>query len=77
MASGLWTCTPGTFGRVYPWTETAAIIEGEATIHAADGALQAGPGTLVVLPQGIDASWEIHSAVRKAFHLSSDQPLPI
>jgi uncharacterized cupin superfamily protein len=77
MASGLWTCTPGRFGRLYPWTETAAILEGEATIRAGDQALDAGPGALVVLPQGIEASWEIHSTVKKAFQLSSDKPLPI
>jgi uncharacterized protein len=77
MASGLWTCTPGTFGRVYPWTETAAILAGEATIRAAGEALEVGPGSLVVLPQGIEASWEVRSTVRKAFQLSSDEPLPV
>jgi uncharacterized protein len=77
MASGLWTCTPGTFGRIYPWTETAAILDGEATIRAAGRALRATPGALVVIPQGIEASWEIHSTIRKAFQLSSDEPLPI
>lgn len=77
MASGFWECTPGSFGRVYPWSETSCLLEGEAAITAAGETLEVVAGDLVVLPQGVEAQWEIRRTVCKAFQLTADEPLPV
>lgn len=76
-AAGFWECTAGRFSRTYPWSETAVILSGSAVVKTVDAEHRLQPGSLLVLPLGIRASWIIEDRVEKAFHLSGDGPLPI
>ena len=71
---GVWECTPGHFTA----DRTAAgeychIISGTATLTNADGSgsRDIGPGDLLVLPQGWQGEWVLHSHMRKLFVISA------
>ena len=76
-AAGFWRCRAGAFQRTYPWTEVATVLAGAATVTAAGAERRLVPGTLLVLPVGITATWSIEDSVEKAFHLSAADPLPV
>ncbi len=76
-AAGFWECTAGRFSRTYGWTETAVILSGSALVQTRDAAYPLAPGSLLVLPAGVTASWTIEERVQKAFHLVAGGPLPV
>lgn len=67
-----WTCQPKTFRRHYDRTETCYITEGEAAIDTAVGSVTLEPGHLVVLPKGLECTWQVRKAVKK--HYRSEAP---
>lgn len=59
------------FGRMtnarFPWTirydEVLLVVEGELTVHTAEGALKAGPKDTIFLPKGTALEYEAESAL--------------
>ena len=51
----------------FPWTirydEVLLVVEGEVTVHTADGALTAGPKDTIYLPKGTALEYEAQSAL--------------
>lgn len=68
LYNGIWACTPGVFVLHHPG-ETIAVYEGRATITPEGGEpFEVGPGDVAYIPEGMDARWEVHETIRKAFH---------
>jgi len=71
----IWTCDVSTFDWHYDRKETCLLLEGKVTVRArpADPAQPGeelasfGPGDFVVLPQGLDCTWEVTEPVRKHY----------
>jgi len=66
FSTGVWRRDPetGTFDREYH--EVACLIEGDVEIETDDGrVLQAGPGDVIVTPEGSSGIWRASSPVRK------------
>ena len=64
----IWTCEPSQFPWTYSDQETCLILEGEVSVTPADGdPVQFGVGDLVIFPQGMSCTWEVHKAVRKHY----------
>ncbi len=59
------------FGRMtnarFPWTikydEVLLVVEGELTVHTAEGALKAGPKDTIFLPKGTALEYEAEDAL--------------
>ena len=51
----------------FPWTikydEVLLVVEGELTVHLADGPITAGPKDLIFLPAGAELEYEAESAL--------------
>ena len=78
LGNGVWTCTPGSFTWDYTWDETIYLLEGEVTIADQDGNSHTyGAGDLFYVPTGTRSTWEVTKAVRKVFHLRSDDPVEL
>jgi uncharacterized protein len=69
---GIWACTPGGWSITdRPDTETVRILAGRARLTDADGgAVDLGPGDVLVLPKGWSGRWDILEPVRKLYVLS-------
>jgi uncharacterized cupin superfamily protein len=68
LSSGLWECTAGSFRWTFWTDELLLILEGEATIREANGAVHAlRSGDIAHFPLGLEARWEIPRYVRKFF----------
>ena len=51
----------------FPWTikydEVLLVVEGELTVHTAEGALKAGPKDTIFLPKGTALEYEAEDAL--------------
>lgn len=67
--AGVWACEPGEFTADRSQsTEVCHIIAGSGTVVGEDGtAVEIGPGSLLVLPQGWRGTWHIRETVRKTY----------
>ena len=64
----IWTCDPSAFPWTYSDKETCLILEGDVTVTPDGGeGVSFGAGDLVVFPQGMSCTWEVHKAVRKHY----------
>ncbi|WP_320676224.1 cupin domain-containing protein [Prochlorococcus sp. MIT 1300] len=67
-----WTCEPSKFLWTYSEKETCLILEGNVTVTPHGGKpVNFGAGDLVVFPQGMSCSWEVHEAVRKHYQFGN------
>ena len=67
---GVWECQPGHFTADRRAAgEYCHILSGRASVTNADGTgtRDAGPGDLLVLPQGWTGAWVVHEHMRKLF----------
>ena len=65
----IWTHDVATFPWEYATSETCLIVEGRATVVAADCSDEAsfGSGDMVVFPAGLKCTWTIHEHIRKHY----------
>ena len=63
---GLWRRVPETGPMEPPYHEIAVLIEGEVELIEEDGTTHhAGPGDVIVTPQGSKATWKALGPVKK------------
>ena len=66
FAFGLWRRVPETGPMEPPYHEVAVLIEGEVELIEEDGTVhRAGPGDVLITPQGSRCTWRALSPVRK------------
>jgi hypothetical protein len=73
---GIWACTPGEFRWVWTYDETLVVVEGEARVELADGAIELRPGDLAYFERGQSSIWRIRTPLLKGFHALAAEPLP-
>ena len=68
----LWACEPSKFPWTYRDQETCLILEGDVTVTPIEGEpVRFGAGDLVIFPQGMTCTWEVHKAVRKHYRFGN------
>ncbi|HXF71791.1 MAG TPA: cupin domain-containing protein [Actinomycetota bacterium] len=66
FSAGLWRRDPQEGPMAPPYHEIAILLEGEVELTLDDGTvLRAGPGDVIVAPEGAKATWRSLSPVRK------------
>jgi len=66
FSTGVWRRVPETGPMVLTYDELAILIEGEVDVETDDGyVVSAGPGDVLVTPDGFAATWRAKTAVRK------------
>jgi len=55
-----WTCQPSTFDWAYTEKETCLLIEGKVTVTDGQNSVTFGPGDLVIFPQDLECTWQVH-----------------
>lgn len=64
----IWTKEASSFPWVYDMSETCYLLEGSVTVTTGDGSsVSFGKGDLVVFPEGLSCTWQIHSPIRKHY----------
>lgn len=64
----VWEKEVSTFPWVYDMSETCYLLAGRVTVTTPDGSTTSfGEGDLVVFPEGMSCTWNIHSPVRKHY----------
>lgn len=64
--AGFWRRVAETGPMEVPYDELAILIEGEVDVEGRDGdAVSAGPGDVIVTPDGFSGTWRARSDVRK------------
>ena len=67
---GVWEITPGVVTDVEA-DEVFVVLSGRATIEFEDApSLEAGPGDVVVLPEGAVTRWTVHETLRKFYQIT-------
>jgi len=65
----VWEKGKSRFDWYYDDKETCYLLEGKVTVGYKDGgSVSFGAGDLVVFPQGLSCTWEIHEPVRKHYN---------
>ena len=66
------TCNPSTFPWEYSEKETCLILEGNLTVTPDGGEpVRFGVGDLVIFPEGMSCTWEVHKAVKKHYRFGN------
>jgi uncharacterized cupin superfamily protein len=66
FSTGFWRRVPEEGPMEPPYHEIALILEGEVEVTAEDGTVHgAGPGDVLITPNGTKATWKALSPVRK------------
>ncbi|HID49223.1 MAG TPA: DUF861 domain-containing protein [Chromatiales bacterium] len=64
-----WSKEVSSFDWHYDQAETCYLLEGEVVVTPHGGEpVRIGAGDLVIFPQGLSCTWEIHEPVRKHYH---------
>lgn len=63
----IWECEPMVFDWYYSSQETAYVFEGDVIVTAGGEATRILPGMLVHFPEGMSCTWDVKTAVRKAY----------
>jgi uncharacterized protein len=67
----IWSKEESCFPWTYTQAETCYLLRGSATVTPDGGtAVTLRKGDYVTFPQGLSCTWEIHSAVKKHYHLA-------
>ncbi len=65
---GTWSKEPSEFPWFYDEKETCLILEGSATVTAADGSVMSfEKGDLVTFEAGLECTWKIDQAIKKKY----------
>ena len=64
----IWKCEPSTFDWAYTQKETCLLIEGQVTVTDANDSVSFGPGDLVIFPDDLECTWNVHEAVIKHYN---------
>ena len=62
-----WECEPMVFDWYYSSQETAYVFEGDVTVTSGGEATRILPGMLVRFPEGMSCTWDVKTAIRKAY----------
>ncbi len=63
-----WQCEPSTFDWTYTEKETCLLIEGKVTVSDGEDSVTFGPGDMVIFPNGLECTWQVHEPVRKHYN---------
>ena len=63
----IWTCQPSTFDWAYTEKETCLVLEGKVSITDGKDSVSFGPGDMVVFPQDLECTWQVHEPVKKHY----------
>ena len=63
-----WQCEPSTFDWAYTEKETCLLIEGKVTVSDGQDSVTFGPGDMVIFPNGLECTWQVHEQVRKHYN---------
>ena len=63
----IWTCQASTFDWAYTEKETCLLLEGKVTVTDGKESVSFGPGDLVVFPEDLECTWQVHEPVRKHY----------
>ncbi|MFZ2146420.1 MAG: cupin domain-containing protein [Sedimentisphaerales bacterium] len=63
-----WKCEPSTFDWAYTEKETCLLLEGKVTVTDGKNSVSFGPGDLVVFPEDLECTWNVHEAVKKHYN---------
>lgn len=64
----IWTKEISKFDWYYDSTEECQILEGEVTVHTAEGDFSFKTGDFVTFEKGLKCVWEIKKPVRKHYN---------
>ena len=64
----IWTCDPSDFDWQYTEKETCLVLQGKVTIKDKTGSVTFGPGDLVIFPEGLECTWQVHQPVKKHYN---------
>jgi len=64
----IWKCEPSTFDWAYTEKETCLLVEGKVTVTDGKDSVSFGPGDLVVFPEDLECTWNVHQAVTKHYN---------
>jgi len=64
----IWTSEPSTFDWAYTEKETCLLVEGKVTVTDGKDSVSFGPGDIVVFPEELECTWQVHEAVRKHYN---------
>jgi uncharacterized cupin superfamily protein len=68
LGAGTWSCTPGKFRLIVPFSELSTILRGLVTITDGEGHQETfGPGDSFFIAEGEASTWEIHEPTQKTF----------
>ena len=68
--TGIWVCTPGTWGLSIPRDELCHFVAGRATYTKDDGeVIKITPGTVVLFPAGWTGTCTVHDTMRNIYIL--------
>lgn len=63
-----WKCEPSTFDWAYTEKETCLVLEGKVTVTDGNNSVSFGPGDLVVFPEDLECTWDVHEPVTKHYN---------
>ena len=63
-----WKCEPSAFDWTYTEKETCLIMEVKVTVTDGQDSVSFGPGDLVVFPEELECTWQVHEPVRKHYN---------
>jgi uncharacterized cupin superfamily protein len=64
----IWKCEASTFDWAYTEKETCYLIEGKVTVTDSKDSVNFGPGDVVVFPEDLECTWNVHEAVTKHYN---------
>ena len=63
-----WKCQARTFDWVYNEKETCLLIQGKVTVTDGTDSVSFGPGDLVIFPEDLECTWQVHEPVTKHYN---------
>ena len=68
----IWVFDPSSFPWTYSNKENCKLLEGDVTVTPEGGEpVSFGVGDLVVFPEGMSCTWEVHKGVRKHYRFGN------
>jgi len=64
----IWKCPASTFDWAYTEKETCLLIEGKVTVSDGQDSVNFGPGDLVIFPEDLECTWDVHEPVKKYYN---------
>jgi uncharacterized cupin superfamily protein len=64
----IWKCEPSAFDWSYTEKETCLLLEGKVTVSDGKYSVSFGAGDMVIFPEDLDCTWNVHEAVKKHYN---------